>query len=88
MGTFSESGAEAFRVHYFDKTAYLAQSPQFYKQMAMAAGFGLWRSSELTRVAPKGIDPLPSLSTARKGKIWGAEQVAPRATGGKSALAP
>jgi aspartyl-tRNA synthetase len=25
---------------YFDTTAYLAQSPQFYKQMAMAAGFG------------------------------------------------
>ncbi|HEX4742104.1 MAG TPA: aspartate--tRNA(Asn) ligase [Caulobacteraceae bacterium] len=39
MGTFSESGAEAFKVGYFDRTAYLAQSPQFYKQMAMAAGF-------------------------------------------------
>jgi len=40
MGTFSESGAEAFEVNYFhDKSAYLAQSPQFYKQMAMAAGF-------------------------------------------------
>jgi aspartyl/asparaginyl-tRNA synthetase len=39
MGTFSESGAEAFKVRYFDRTAYLAQSPQFYKQMAMAAGF-------------------------------------------------
>ena len=24
---------------YFDRNAYLAQSPQFYKQMAMAAGF-------------------------------------------------
>jgi aspartyl-tRNA synthetase len=39
MGTFSESGAEAFKVAYFDGAAYLAQSPQFYKQMAMAAGF-------------------------------------------------
>jgi len=40
MGTFSESGAEAFKVKYFDdRPAYLAQSPQFYKQMAMAAGF-------------------------------------------------
>jgi aspartyl-tRNA synthetase len=39
MGTASESGAEVFKVHYFDRTAYLAQSPQFYKQMAMAAGF-------------------------------------------------
>jgi aspartyl-tRNA synthetase len=38
MGTASESGAEVFRVGYFDKTAYLAQSPQFYKQMAISAG--------------------------------------------------
>ena len=28
-----------FEVKYFDRKAYLAQSPQFYKQMAMAAGF-------------------------------------------------
>jgi nondiscriminating aspartyl-tRNA synthetase len=40
MGSASESGAELFKVDYFDRTAYLAQSPQFYKQMAMAAGFG------------------------------------------------
>lgn len=39
MGTASESGAEVFKVKYFDTDAYLAQSPQFYKQMAMAAGF-------------------------------------------------
>lgn len=39
MGTPSESGAELFKVEYFDRTAYLAQSPQFYKQMAQAAGF-------------------------------------------------
>lgn len=38
MGTASESGAELFKLEYFGKTAYLAQSPQFYKQMAMAAG--------------------------------------------------
>ena len=38
MGTASESGAELFELPYFDTTAYLAQSPQFYKQMAMAAG--------------------------------------------------
>ena len=35
----SESGADVFKVEYFDRNAYLAQSPQFYKQMAMAAGF-------------------------------------------------
>lgn len=38
MGSPSESGAELFKVEYFDRTAYLAQSPQFYKQMAMASG--------------------------------------------------
>jgi len=39
IATASESGAEVFEVKYFDRKAYLAQSPQFYKQMAMAAGF-------------------------------------------------
>ena len=39
VGAPSESGAELFSLPYFEKTAYLAQSPQFYKQMAMAAGF-------------------------------------------------
>ena len=34
----SESGSDVFEVKYFDTKAYLAQSPQFYKQMAMAAG--------------------------------------------------
>jgi len=38
MGTASESGAEVFAVGYFGRTAYLAQSPQFYKQMAIAGG--------------------------------------------------
>jgi aspartyl-tRNA synthetase len=40
IGAASESGAELFTVKYFDGLAYLAQSPQFYKQMAMSAGFG------------------------------------------------
>lgn len=39
MNAPSESGAEVFEVSYFDRKAYLAQSPQFYKQMAMASGF-------------------------------------------------
>lgn len=29
----TEGGAEVFEVNYFDKKAYMAQSPQFYKQM-------------------------------------------------------
>jgi aspartyl-tRNA synthetase len=34
----TESGAELFEIKYFDKKAYLVQSPQLYKQMAMASG--------------------------------------------------
>ena len=40
MASASESRAELFEVEYFDATAYLAQSPQFFKQMAQPAGFG------------------------------------------------
>ena len=40
IGAASESGSEVFEVKYFDTKAYLAQSPQFYKQMAMAGGLG------------------------------------------------
>ncbi|MCC7543817.1 aspartate--tRNA(Asn) ligase [bacterium] len=39
MSIPSEGAAELFEVKYFDRTAYLAQSPQMYKQMAMASGF-------------------------------------------------
>ncbi len=38
MSTPSETGAEVFSVDYFDRKAYLAQSPQFYKQMGIASG--------------------------------------------------
>ena len=47
IGAASESGSEVFEVKYFDRKAYLAQSPQFYKQMAMASGF-----SRVFEVAP------------------------------------
>jgi aspartyl-tRNA synthetase len=40
IATASESGSEVFEVKYFDGLAYLAQSPQFYKQMAMCGGLG------------------------------------------------
>ena len=39
MGAESESGAGVFEVKYYDTKAYLVQSPQFYKQMAIASGF-------------------------------------------------
>ena len=39
ISTASESGSSVFELQYFDQKAYLAQSPQFYKQMAMCSGF-------------------------------------------------
>lgn len=35
----AEGGTELFSVKYFDRQAYLAQSPQVYKQMMVSAGF-------------------------------------------------
>ncbi len=39
IGAASESGSDVFEVKYFKTKAFLAQSPQFYKQMAIVAGF-------------------------------------------------
>ncbi len=35
----TEGGSEMFTVNFFDRRAFLAQSPQFYKQMMVGAGF-------------------------------------------------
>lgn len=35
----TEGGTELFALEYFEEKAYLAQSPQFYKQMLVGAGF-------------------------------------------------
>ena len=35
----SEGGANVFALSYFEKKAFLAQSPQLYKQMAIAGDF-------------------------------------------------
>ena len=40
MASASESKAELFEVKYFEGKAFLAQSPQFFKQMAQPAGLG------------------------------------------------
>ncbi|KAF2867132.1 aspartyl-tRNA synthetase [Massariosphaeria phaeospora] len=39
LGAASEGGANVFELKYFDRPAYLAQSPQFFKQMLIAARF-------------------------------------------------
>ena len=53
MASASESNAELFEVDYFDGKAYLAQSPQFFKQMAQSAGFGsIFEISTVFRADP------------------------------------
>jgi aspartyl-tRNA synthetase len=39
LGAASEGGANVFTVSYFDRKAYLAQSPQLYKQMLIASDY-------------------------------------------------
>ncbi|KAK4947953.1 hypothetical protein LTR28_007524, partial [Elasticomyces elasticus] len=39
LGASSEGGSNVFEVKYFERKAYLAQSPQLYKQMLIAAGW-------------------------------------------------
>ena len=48
IGGASEGGAAVFTLQYFGQDACLAQSPQFYKQMALAADMG--RVFEITPV--------------------------------------
>jgi aspartyl-tRNA synthetase len=38
IGAASEGGANVFKLPYFEKEAFLAQSPQFYKQFEIAGG--------------------------------------------------
>ena len=38
IASSSEGGTDVFRLKYFEKDAFLAQSPQLYKQMLMATG--------------------------------------------------
>jgi len=38
IGSSSEGGTDVFKISYFEQDAFLAQSPQLYKQMLMATG--------------------------------------------------
>jgi nondiscriminating aspartyl-tRNA synthetase len=48
----TESGANVFRVDYFDRTAYLAQSPQFYKQMLVGVFERVYEVGPVFRAEP------------------------------------
>jgi nondiscriminating aspartyl-tRNA synthetase len=39
VATGTEGGAELFPLNYFERPAFLAQSPQFYKELLVGAGF-------------------------------------------------
>lgn len=53
MASPSESRSELFEVSYFSRKAYLAQSPQFFKQMGIAAGLpGVFETGPVFRANP------------------------------------
>jgi nondiscriminating aspartyl-tRNA synthetase len=48
----TESGASVFRVDYFGRPAYLAQSPQFYKQMMVGVFERVYETGPVFRAEP------------------------------------
>jgi nondiscriminating aspartyl-tRNA synthetase len=48
----AEGGAEVFQVEYFDKKAYLSQSPQLYKQIVMSAFERAFSVNKVFRAEP------------------------------------
>ena len=48
----TEGGAEVFKLNYFDKTATLAQSPQFYKQIMVGAFERVYEINHCYRAEP------------------------------------
>lgn len=52
VGTATESGASVFPVRYFDQTAYLAQSPQLYKQVMVGVFERVFEVGPVFRAEP------------------------------------
>jgi nondiscriminating aspartyl-tRNA synthetase len=48
----AEGGAEVFKIDYFDKKAYLTQSPQLYKQIVMSAFERCFSVNKIFRAEP------------------------------------
>lgn len=59
IGTASEGGANVFQFEYFGKPAFLAQSPQLYKQMAIMSDL-----NRVFEIAPGEWSGLPVRSCA------------------------
>ena len=52
VGGSTESGANVFEVDYFGETAYLAQSPQFYKQLMVGVFERVYETGPVFRAEP------------------------------------
>src|SRR5215467_2466087 len=52
VGTATESGANVFRLDYFGRPAYLAQSPQFYKQVMVGVFERVYEVGPVFRAEP------------------------------------
>jgi nondiscriminating aspartyl-tRNA synthetase len=52
VGSATESGASVFRIDYFGRPAYLAQSPQFYKQMMVGVFERVYETGPVFRAEP------------------------------------
>jgi nondiscriminating aspartyl-tRNA synthetase len=52
VGTSTESGANVFALDYFGKRGYLAQSPQFYKQMLVGVYERVYETGPVFRAEP------------------------------------
>src|SRR5207253_6706840 len=54
VASATESGANVFPIDYFGRTAYLAQSPQFYKQMLVGVFERVFEVGPVFRAEPHG----------------------------------
>jgi nondiscriminating aspartyl-tRNA synthetase len=52
VGSATESGANVFALDYFGQPAYLAQSPQFYKQMMVGVFERVYETGQVFRAEP------------------------------------
>jgi nondiscriminating aspartyl-tRNA synthetase len=52
VGSGTEGGSNLFAINYFERTAYLAQSPQFYKEHGVAAFERVFETGHVYRAEP------------------------------------